>query len=432
MTRLRHVKTGTATDQLHQQRLRFASRTRSLRRKLGGLKIKLIRSSLASSDSLQSEPLVYKPRVAGSNKTEISFHGGESSNHQRTLSSNGLTKLKNSSIADSKDSYTPSWDECKINGSGSGSSESVISGVDKLAEAVPQLPIFRKWPDDELELQREVIEKYEAGVRLWTKESLLNMEEMITGLGGVVRTSLYGRPGTYVCNKEIGHLYKVNFHGYQDMAFPFASRPEGIAYSSMTISEKPAYTYIRKDLDEQEARFAQCQIPLPPYINKIVCIGLGNFIAPEIDEDNPGLALSMLRHAAVVTVAKTLFKRFGRQIQIFAQDVNYTPDCAAVLFRKGFSIVGRYGAGGLAEIDDKTFVFAPPSDLCVKEIVADIAKPAAMFWGTVMTPEENDIASRSHRLVAFGDYITSSWKYVPPATQLAILYSTCQIIAEGI
>lgn len=39
--------------------------------------------------------------------------------------------------------------------------------------------VFRKWPDEELALQREVIEKYEAGKKLWTKESLLEMERKI-------------------------------------------------------------------------------------------------------------------------------------------------------------------------------------------------------------------------------------------------------------
>ncbi|KAI2780094.1 hypothetical protein F4815DRAFT_159459 [Daldinia loculata] len=305
-----------------------------------------------------------------------------------------------------------------------------MSNIDELAKAVPQLPIFKKWPDEELKLQREVIEKYEAGVRLWTKEKLLGMENMITGLGSKVCTSLYAGSGDYIAYKEPGYPYKVDFHGYQAMAFPLVSRPEGMAYSSMTISKMPAYTYVPKDLDEQEEKFTQCQatwdenpvgqhfystfmrLPFPPYINKIVCIGLGNFIAPGSDDESPCmLSLSMLRHAAVVTAAEALFKRFGRRIQIFAQDVHYTPDCAAVLFRKGFSVVGRHGASGLAEIDDMTFVFAPPSDFCLKEIVADIAKPAAMFWGTVLTPAETDISTRVHQLVTFGEHITSAWNY---------------------
>ncbi|KAI0848725.1 hypothetical protein F5Y00DRAFT_80902 [Daldinia vernicosa] len=153
------------------------------------------------------------------------------------------------------------------------------------------------------------------------------------------------------------------------------------------------------------------RLPFPPYINKIVCIGLGNFIAPDSDEENELLTLSMLRHAAVLTVAETLFKRFGRYIQIIAQDVDYTPDCAMVLSRRGFFIRGRNGAGGFAEIDDKTFVFAPSSNFCLKEIVADIAKPAAMFWSTVLTPEESEKTSRAHQLVTFGNHITSTWNY---------------------
>ncbi|KAI1654346.1 hypothetical protein F4813DRAFT_399067 [Daldinia decipiens] len=408
-----YVDAGTQTlhiDQLHQQRQRFVSSTRSVRRKLGDFKRKLSRIS---------------------DKSEPSGGDGESYNSPRPLSSIGLAGSKGGSIDDSKNLYTPtSWDDCEISGDRSNCSEGATSNTDELAKAIPQLPIFKRWSDEEIKLQREVIEKYEAGVRLWTKEKLLDMENMIAGRGGIVRTSLYAGSGDYIAYKEPGNLYKVDFHGYQAMAFPLVTRPEGMAYSSMTISEKAAYTYVPKDLDEQEEKFTQCQaawdenqvgqhfystfmrLPFPPYINKIVCIGLGNFVAPGSDDENTVmLNLSMIRHAAVVTVAEVLFKRFGRQIQILAQDVHYTPDCAAILFRKGFSVVGRYGAGGFAEIDDKTFVFAPPSIFCLKEIVADIAKPAAMFWGTILTPTEIDISSRAHQLVTFGEDITSFWNY---------------------
>ncbi|KAI1801229.1 hypothetical protein F4811DRAFT_556039 [Daldinia bambusicola] len=306
----------------------------------------------------------------------------------------------------------------------------------------------KEWPDEELEIQREVIEKYAAGVRLWTKEKLISMEDMIAGLGDKVHTSVYAGPGNYSVQKEAGlddrYLYQVDFHGYKALAFPPPSRANGIPYSSMTISMKVPHPFTpAMDLDAQEEIFLRwravwdanplghhfhasfMRLPFPPYINKIVCIGLGNFIASaDADEnrdegsrDRDSLPTaqqqqqhSLLRHAAVVTAAEALYQRFGRPIQILAQDPEYTADCAAVLFRRGFSVVGRYGAAGLAEIDDRTFVFAPAPGFCAKEVVADVARPAGMFWRTVASAEEEcERENRSGRVLDFGDRVAGYW-----------------------
>ncbi|KAI0848724.1 hypothetical protein F5Y00DRAFT_269957 [Daldinia vernicosa] len=216
-----------------------------LHRKFIDFKKKLSRCQCPLSDSPPPESSVQKPCVAVPGKSETGGSDSHSYNSQRNLSSIGLTESKYGSIGDSRKSYSPTWYDCE---------------TDELAKAVPQPPIFRKWPDEELQLQREVIEKYEAGIRLWTKKKLLDMEDTITGfVPDVVRTSLYAGPGFYIGRKEIGHLYQIDFHGYYDMAFPFASRPEGAPYSSMTIKVKPAYTYIRKNIDEEEKKFVQCQ-----------------------------------------------------------------------------------------------------------------------------------------------------------------------------
>ncbi|KAG4221658.1 hypothetical protein PC116_g29866 [Phytophthora cactorum] len=153
------------------------------------------------------------------------------------------------------------------------------------------------------------------------------------------------------------------------------------------------------------------RLPFPPYINKIVCIGLGNFVLRADFKRDPNMQLSLYRHLAVLAAVEVLYSRFGRQIQILAQDVNYSPDCAAFLFKKGFSIVGPYGAGGLAEIDDKTFVFSPNPDFCAKEVVADIARPAAMLWKQILTPEESERQTRFDKPTGFGDQIAAYWNY---------------------
>ncbi|KAK6953501.1 hypothetical protein Daesc_005806 [Daldinia eschscholtzii] len=299
--------------------------------------------------------------------------------------------------------------------------------------------IYKRWPDEDLRLQREVIEKYESGVKLWTKQKLLAMEEMLAGASDRVHTSVYAGQGTFQFEKERGCPYRIEFHGYQELGFPSALRSNGLPYSSMTVGIRRLYDgRVAENLHTQNEMFARVEyawnsnpigvhfhttfmrLPFPPYINKIVCIGLGNFVLRADFKRDPNMQLSLYRHLAVLAAVEVLYSRFGRQIQILAQDVNYSPDCAAFLFKKGFSIVGPYGAGGLAEIDDKTFVFSPNPDFCAKEVVADIARPAAMLWKQILTPEESERQTRFDKPTGFGDQIAAYWKCVTPMPTLPL------------
>lgn len=52
--------------------------------------------------------------------------------------------------------------------------------------------VFRAWQDDELQLQREVIEKYQTGAKLWTKEELVNIEKKINTVNPILLQSYVG------------------------------------------------------------------------------------------------------------------------------------------------------------------------------------------------------------------------------------------------
>ncbi|OTA99157.1 hypothetical protein M426DRAFT_94450 [Hypoxylon sp. CI-4A] len=196
-------------------------------------------------------------------------------------------------------------------------------------------------------------------------------------------------------------------------------------YSTMTLSAVPIhYTPETRSVDAEIDIFHQClalwlscpigqelyaafmRLPLPRYINKVVCIDLGS-IASKPAEGSPLIRHAIYRHAAALMAAEILHQRFGTMIQLFAQDTSYCPQCARVLFRKGFSVVGLHGAGGFAEIDDRTLVFAPDPRCCVREIVADVAEPAAMFWNTVLSPDEAAKASMSPRALECNDHLVS-------------------------
>ncbi|KAI1086484.1 hypothetical protein F5B19DRAFT_139303 [Rostrohypoxylon terebratum] len=138
------------------------------------------------------------------------------------------------------------------------------------------------------------------------------------------------------------------------------------------------------------------RVPLPP-IDKMVCIGLGPIsFRPKIESFM--LSRGVFNHLGALLIAEALRKRFGATPRLLAQDPEYHPDCKRMLQGKGFEIVGEHGAGGLAEIDGRTLVYAPNPGFCLKEVMADIAEPAAMFWKPVTTPEQEDAETKAENL----------------------------------
>ncbi|KAI2635682.1 hypothetical protein GGS26DRAFT_550136 [Hypomontagnella submonticulosa] len=284
--------------------------------------------------------------------------------------------------------------------------------------------VFRRWSDAELKLQRDVIEQYEAGRRLWTQEQLKRIEDGLNDDDNVQMEAYVGKSERF--EQQKGVLYKVAFHGYKELSSPPVDRPNGMPYCSMSLKAMPFDYSKSRDLSYEIDAFHMCvaiwlanpigqnfysmfmRLPLPPFINRIVCFNLGSITAKPA-EDYPHVRYAMYRHAAVLTIAEALHKRFGRTIELYAQDTNYGHDCGRVLFKKGFSVVGFHGAGGFANINSSTLVFAPNADFCVKEIVADTVEPAAMFWNTVLTPDETEVATRSAQAVELNDQLTSHY-----------------------
>ncbi|KAI0381434.1 hypothetical protein F5Y04DRAFT_81979 [Hypomontagnella monticulosa] len=284
--------------------------------------------------------------------------------------------------------------------------------------------VFRRWPDSELKLQRNVIEKYEAGRRLWTQEQLHDIEEALDGGDRVQLKAYVGKSEDF--EKQKGVVYKVEFHGYKELSMPPVNRPNGMPYCSMSLKAMPIDYSGSRNLSDEIEDFHKCvaiwlsnpigqyfysmfmRLPLPPFISRIVCFNLGSITAKPA-EDYQHIRYAMYKHAAALTIVEALHKRFGHMIELYAQDTNYCQECGKVLFKKGFSVVGFHGAGGFAVINSSTLVFAPNADFCVKEIVADIVEPAAMFWNTVLTPDETEIATRSAQAVELNDELTSHY-----------------------
>ena len=121
------------------------------------------------------------------------------------------------------------------------------------------------------------------------------------------------------------------------------------------------------------------RVDISAKIDKIVCFGLGFLSNPwEYPERR-----SHVQHAAALTMASTLAKHYPDQnpIRIYAQDPRYTDLDKNFLSSIGITVLAD--PKGFLEVDERTLVFSVAPDVCVRQIVADLNRPAAMVWEAV-------------------------------------------------
>jgi hypothetical protein len=144
---------------------------------------------------------------------------------------------------------------------------------------------------------------------------------------------------------------------------------------------KAGYQARRKAwLDSQTFLLLKAQldgITFPISINKIVCFGLGTMTHPQ----EFGKPRSGIQHAAVESLMEILRKRNGEDIRCYAQDPAYFDSDKAFLESIGIETVED--PKGFLEVDGKTLVVTVASNICVRQIVADLQWPGAMLWNTV-------------------------------------------------
>ncbi|KAF2969589.1 hypothetical protein GQX73_g3962 [Xylaria multiplex] len=150
-------------------------------------------------------------------------------------------------------------------------------------------------------------------------------------------------------------------------------------------------------LDKVLSRFL-----LPPTINKVVCFGLDNDIIgnPMLDggrwnvrekREGDGSAAEQddkwgasafetnSQHLAAVSIKEYIELKYKTEIRLMAQNSAYTQDTMAILRRQGFEILGTSQIQGFLEVDENTVVISLSPNTCVKEILADLARPAVFI-----------------------------------------------------
>lgn len=127
-------------------------------------------------------------------------------------------------------------------------------------------------------------------------------------------------------------------------------------------------------------------------ITKVVCFGLGDMVTKTGEwemnhrrdtgqqaSETSDVEESLTQHAMALTMAEAIRHHTGVSVQLKAQDPAYREQTNEILSEHGFEIVGKFGAGGFAEIDDDTLVFAAFASTAISEILADISRPALVI-----------------------------------------------------
>lgn len=122
---------------------------------------------------------------------------------------------------------------------------------------------------------------------------------------------------------------------------------------------------------------------------KVLCFGLGEFCrtAPEWlkkqhdswDENSEvkNVMGCMIQHSMALTIAQLCGG--NETLPLITQDPEYTEVAEDILTKKGFEIVGTYGAGGFAEIDEDSIIISPFPAAPVKQIIADLSRPVLII-----------------------------------------------------
>lgn len=121
----------------------------------------------------------------------------------------------------------------------------------------------------------------------------------------------------------------------------------------------------------------------PDKITKVIAFACGTMIHDDSESS------SIRQHGLVLTVKRMvqLINSPGaEEVQCFAQDPAYTGLDRSVLEGAGIQILED--PHGFLEVDDASVVISFAAHVPVRQIVTDLARPAAMVWDRVETEDE--------------------------------------------
>ncbi|KHO01757.1 uncharacterized protein MAM_00758 [Metarhizium album ARSEF 1941] len=128
---------------------------------------------------------------------------------------------------------------------------------------------------------------------------------------------------------------------------------------------------------------------LPMTIDKIIGFGLGDLsIAVARDVDEEMKKRSSEQHALMLTLAGILEETTGNGVKCHAQDPAYSNICKEILAQRGVDVV--HGDRGFLLVDDKSIVLSFSPNVPVRQVIADLTRPAMMVWDIMSKPERSE------------------------------------------
>ncbi|POR35202.1 Uncharacterized protein TPAR_04632 [Tolypocladium paradoxum] len=166
------------------------------------------------------------------------------------------------------------------------------------------------------------------------------------------------------------------------------TRHQGITAEAVTSAwdehiEKLAHGETWRQLEETLGKAT-----FPRHIDKIIGFGLGEMTSIDgpcglIEE---GRGRTCMQHALVLSLARLLEQKTGVKVECHVQDPGYTRLCKEALAAKGIKVAEP--ETGFLLVDEATLVFSVSPNVPVRQIIADVARPAAMIWHPVEEEEE--------------------------------------------
>jgi hypothetical protein len=141
----------------------------------------------------------------------------------------------------------------------------------------------------------------------------------------------------------------------------------------------------------QQLRSILASAKLPLGITKIVAFACRNFsrIIIKKRHSSRGLVRPATQHALMLTLRDILSKKDGGssgEIECYAQDPVYSSLDKSILEQSGIKILSD--PEGFLEVDESTVVLSFSPNVCVRQVVTDIARPAMMIWDKVQWSED--------------------------------------------
>ncbi|OAA53289.1 hypothetical protein ISF_08903 [Cordyceps fumosorosea ARSEF 2679] len=261
--------------------------------------------------------------------------------------------------------------------------------------------------DENKKIIRAYIAAYESGKPFFARETIASLDQQLDaareagipeGKDGII--TLKDVVDREVSWPYITHPSVTNPNPHMNVPYPItvywekSEKPSGWRLSDLeeafrehqeSWNKSATCRSLIKILQESAAKL---QMP----IKKVVCFDLGGLDPRTLHgEFFDWMRRSATQHAAALTMAKTLSEaQGGVEAKCYTQDPAYTSVDEQLLAGLGFEVLGD--PKGFLEVDESTLVFAVQPKMPVRQIVADLAKPAAMVWGKIEANRDGEIS----------------------------------------